>query len=76
MEQALEHRIRERAYEIWNAHGQIDGKAHDHWLAAEHEVLSSLSVSAPARIAEAAPRPGKRTRVKATKTSTATRAKS
>jgi hypothetical protein len=75
MEQALEHRIRERAYEIWNAHGQIDGKAHDHWLAAEHEVLSCLSLHAPARDTEA-PKPRKRARAKATKTSTATRAKS
>ncbi len=48
MEQTLEHRIRQRAYEIWHAHGQADGKADEHWLAAEREVLSTLSAHAPA----------------------------
>ena len=43
METALEQRIRERAYEIWNAEGQAAGKAADHWLAAEREVLASLA---------------------------------
>jgi hypothetical protein len=46
MQLTLEHRIRERAYEIWHAHGQLDGKADEHWLAAEREVLSSLSTPA------------------------------
>jgi hypothetical protein len=36
---ALEQRIRERAYEIWNAEGRADGRAGEHWLAAEREVL-------------------------------------
>jgi hypothetical protein len=44
---SLERRIRERAYEIWNADGRADGKANEHWLAAEREVLSSLSALAP-----------------------------
>jgi hypothetical protein len=48
MEQTLEHRIRQRAYEIWHAHGRADGKANEHWLAAEHEVLASLRTHAPA----------------------------
>ncbi len=48
MEQTLEYRIRQRAYEIWHAHGQADGQADEHWLAAEREVLSSLSAHAPA----------------------------
>jgi hypothetical protein len=52
MENTLEHRIRQRAYEIWHAHGGADGKANEHWLAAEREVLSSLH--APA--SDAAPR--------------------
>jgi hypothetical protein len=66
MQQTLEHRIRERAYEIWHAHGQIDGNADEHWLAAEREVLSSLSTRAPA--AEKATNPPKRARnVKLTK---------
>ena len=41
MDQKLEHRIRERAYEIWTAHGCMDGQAEQHWLAAEREVLET-----------------------------------
>jgi hypothetical protein len=48
MEQTLEQRIRQRAYEIWHAHGCTEGKADEHWLAAEHEVLSSANVLAVA----------------------------
>ena len=44
----LEHRIRQRAYEIWQAHGQTDGKADEHWLAAEREVVASMTVQTPA----------------------------
>ena len=47
MEHTLEHRIRQRAYEIWNAEGREDGKADEHWLAAEREVLSSLTARSP-----------------------------
>ena len=49
MEHTLEHRIRQRAYEIWNAEGRAEGKADEHWLAAEHEVLSLLSARSPVR---------------------------
>lgn len=69
MEHTLEHRIRERAYEIWHAHGQVDGQANEHWLTAEREVLSSLRVHAPACSAEVPAKPQKRSRAKATKTS-------
>ena len=48
MELTLEHRIRQRAYEIWHTHGRADGKADEHWLTAEREVLSSLRTHAPA----------------------------
>lgn len=41
MEQALELRIRQRAYEIWHANGCTEGKSDEHWLAAEREVLAS-----------------------------------
>jgi len=40
MHQDLSERIRERAYEIWIASGYRDGKAEQHWLAAEQEILS------------------------------------
>src|SRR5262249_29676757 len=41
MDQNLENRIRERAYEIWTAHGCMHGQADQHWLAAEREVLAT-----------------------------------
>jgi Protein of unknown function (DUF2934) len=44
---SLEQRIRERAYEIWNAHGRANGNAHDHWFAAEREVFASFSARSP-----------------------------
>ena len=53
MEHTLEHRIRQRAYEIWNAEDRADGKADEHWLAAEREVLSSLTARSPAPKASA-----------------------
>jgi hypothetical protein len=43
MEQALQHRIRERAYELWNAGGRVEGQADHHWFVAEREVLSEMS---------------------------------
>ena len=48
MDQSLKHRINERAYEIWAAHGRVDGQADQHWLAAEREVLA-VSTAALAR---------------------------
>jgi hypothetical protein len=43
MEQSLHHRIRERAFAIWNAGGRMEGQAEHHWLAAEREVLAEMS---------------------------------
>jgi hypothetical protein len=43
MEQALQHRIRERAYELWNSSGRAEGQAEHHWFVAEREVLSGMS---------------------------------
>jgi Protein of unknown function (DUF2934) len=45
MEQALEERIRERAYEIWSATGRMHGHADEQWLAAEREVMAAESGS-------------------------------
>jgi hypothetical protein len=45
MDQSLEHRIRERAYEIWTAHGCVHGEADQHWLAAEREVLATSTAA-------------------------------
>jgi hypothetical protein len=44
MDQTLESRIRERAYEIWAAHGCVDGQADQHWLAAEREILAAVTI--------------------------------
>jgi hypothetical protein len=41
MEQALDQRIRQRAYEIWETVGRPDGDSHQHWLAAERELLAT-----------------------------------
>jgi hypothetical protein len=48
MEQSLLHRIRERAYEMWNVGGRTDGQADRHWLAAEREVLAEMTAHASA----------------------------
>jgi hypothetical protein len=42
---ALENRIRERAYEIWAAHGYVHGHADQHWLAAEREMLAASTAA-------------------------------
>ena len=47
MDHSLETRIRERAYELWNAHGGVHGQADQHWLAAEREVLAAAHEPAP-----------------------------
>jgi hypothetical protein len=47
MDHNLEHRIRERAYEIWTAHGCISGQADQHWLAAEREILMKTTTETP-----------------------------
>jgi DUF2934 family protein len=45
MDRNLENRIRERAYEIWTAHGFINGQADQHWLAAEREILTEVTAA-------------------------------
>jgi Protein of unknown function (DUF2934) len=79
MEHTLEHRIRQRAYEIWHAHGRADGKANEHWLAAEREVLSSLhapaSDASPRKTANPTRTVGQRS-AKSRKTSAVERTKS
>src|SRR6266571_6321514 len=45
MDRSLENRIRERAYEIWTAHGCIHGQADQHWVAAEREILTESTAT-------------------------------
>jgi hypothetical protein len=51
MDQNLENRIRERAYEIWAAHGCMHGQAEQHWLAAEREILAASTVALAGKLA-------------------------
>ncbi len=44
MDQSLENRIRERAYEIWTANGCVEDQADQHWLAAEREILAAATI--------------------------------
>ncbi|PWC52812.1 DUF2934 domain-containing protein [Azospirillum sp. TSO22-1] len=41
MSQDVEHRIRERAYQIWQDKGCPDGSDHEHWFLAEQEVAAA-----------------------------------
>jgi len=43
MEPSLQIRIRDRAYQIWNASGRLEGQADHHWLEAEREVLAEMT---------------------------------
>jgi hypothetical protein len=56
----LEEAIRERAYHLWIADGQPEGKADIHWLNAQREILAT-SVESLASTA-AATKPNKRAR--------------
>jgi DUF2934 family protein len=38
MDQELEDRIRQRAYDLWLQSGQLEGSEMDFWLQAEHEI--------------------------------------
>jgi hypothetical protein len=64
MDHSLKKRISERAYEIWAAHGRVDGQADQHWLAAEREILAVSAATLPRNAApqtkKSAPRRKKR----------------
>lgn len=46
MSQDVEHRIRERAYQIWQEKGCPEGSDHEHWFLAEQEVASAAAPEA------------------------------
>jgi hypothetical protein len=48
MESSLQDRIRERAYQLWNAGGRVHDHAEQHWLAAERELLREMATQLPA----------------------------
>jgi hypothetical protein len=41
MDNEVEHRIRERAYQLWVQDGQVPGRAQEYWLRAERELLGT-----------------------------------
>lgn len=43
----IEHRIRERAYQIWQATGRAHGRADEHWIMAERELATTKASSEP-----------------------------
>ena len=62
---SLEEAIRERAYHLWIADGQPEGKADIYWLNAQHEILTT-SVDRASTAASAdtiATKPTKRAKV-------------
>ena len=63
----LEEAIRERAYHLWIADGQPDGKADIYWLNAQREMLTtsvessgSTAAAAPTATGSAAKKPAKK----------------
>ena len=62
----LEEAIRERAYHLWIADGQPEGKADIYWLNAQHEILTTSAeslASTAAAVDTVATKPGKTARV-------------
>jgi Protein of unknown function (DUF2934) len=62
----LEEAIRERAYHLWIADGQPEGKADIYWLNAQHEILTTSVESLAGTAAAAdtvATKPAKRARI-------------
>ena len=44
----IEHRVRERAYYIWEGEGRVTGRAEAHWIQAEIEIAAARVETAPA----------------------------
>jgi hypothetical protein len=66
MELSVQDRIRERAYQLWDANGRVEGHAEQHWLTAEREILAEhLAPSAVVPAKARAPRSRSRSRSKA-----------
>lgn len=53
--------IAQRAYEIWEREGRPEGRAFDHWLAAEAELRPTATVSRATSPAAVATKPQRRT---------------
>jgi hypothetical protein len=62
MQSNLQNRIRERAYEIWNAGGRVHGQEEQHWLAAEREILAQMTAEISTQQPSAVGKPGRQRR--------------
>jgi hypothetical protein len=62
MEHSMHERIRERAYQLWDAGGRVGGQADQHWLCAEREIMSERPTPAASTIPGAADAPRRRGR--------------
>jgi Protein of unknown function (DUF2934) len=73
MPQAIDQRIRQRAYKIWEALGRPDGESDQHWLTAERELAAEAMALLARPMAKAksnqrkSPRQAKLTRARARK---------
>jgi hypothetical protein len=63
MERSLEQQIRQRAYDIWNTSGREDGRAAEHWLSAERELLATQAAAEEIEIRQSKKSKGNRLRV-------------
>ena len=62
----LEEAIRERAYHLWTADGQPEGKADVYWLNAQREILTTSLEALSSTAADSAPvtaKPAKKAKV-------------
>ena len=50
----IQDKIRQRAFELWQAEGHPEGRDYDHWLKAEAELSAALNAAAAARKAPVA----------------------
>jgi DUF2934 family protein len=65
----LEEAIRERAYHLWTADGQPEGRAEIHWLKAQREILTTSLEESNANhaVESVAAKPAKATKVRSGK---------
>jgi hypothetical protein len=47
MQTAMDEKVRELAYALWLADGQVEGRHVEHWCAAEREVVRGEEPPAP-----------------------------
>ncbi|GEO98633.1 DUF2934 domain-containing protein [Methylobacterium haplocladii] len=74
----IEHRVRERAYYIWEGEGRVTGRADAHWLQAEAEFAAAgteITPAAAASVSEAATKVPGRSKAAAPKVAAKTSAK-